>query len=181
MIIRCQNNGTCVPGVDTEVFTCDCDGDFCGPLCGDTPANNCGLLAGSEGATTSPAVLGGIGALVGLLLLLVVAMVFVIRRRNRNIIIPEAMPIVPREKPDEWEIEPRSLLTIGKLIGEGHFGSVSPHRELLVSANVLCDRCTRDFTRTRLFQKVHLPPMLPSNCSRLLGPGHRKKQISGLR
>lgn len=112
--------------MDTEVFTCDCDGDFCGPLCGDTPANNCGLLAGSEGAAANTAVLGGIGALVGLLLLLVVAMVFVIRRRNRNIIIPEAMPIVPREKPDEWEIEPRSLLTIGKLIGEGHFGSVSP-------------------------------------------------------
>eukprot|EP00050_Salpingoeca_kvevrii_P004430 m.253185 g.253185 ORF g.253185 m.253185 type:complete len:1762 (+) comp10996_c0_seq6:72-5357(+) len=116
------NNGTCVPDA-TFGFVCDCGGVYCGDRCElDIVDGVCVGLAAS--ANTSAAAYGAVAAGFGLLLLLIVGYVVArVMHKNKAGPIDDYLELMPRTKPDDWEIE-RELLTIGKMIGEGHFGSV---------------------------------------------------------
>lgn len=117
--------GTCF-SLNGSTIRCDCIGTgYCGDNCeiqfenGDCPIQSSSIndAAVAAGAATGIAVI---------ILITVILVLFVLRRegiRARNVYIP-SQDIRCRAKTDEWELD-RSHLVLGKVIGDGHFGTVS--------------------------------------------------------
>ncbi len=76
-----------------------------------------------------------------LVILVIIIVVVVLRRRRRDVrrtVLEDPSMSLVR---DEWEID-RALLTIGKTIGEGHFGQVaylSVYLYIYMSLSKCCD------------------------------------------